>query len=335
MKVRLDILRKRFTFLVVPDSHHEVRKFQLSGYALAALCAVLLLIAGSALAMLLMRTDDAARIHALSSKLALASDTYSATLTDKEQAIETLQAELLRLSENAAAVEQRLAELDRLEAELQEIANIALPGEEYASKAVQATATQEEADGHVGGESLPVTDSALQALLDRTSVSLDTLMNDAHELQHRLELTGAEAQEKLRLLEITPTLWPTASTRVTSVFGMRRDPFSGKPALHNGIDMAGRSGDPIYAAAEGTVAESAYNKSRGQYIVIKHASGLKSVYMHLKRRFAEAGSQVKQGQKIGELGSTGRSTGPHLHFEIWKNDTPVDPRPYLNTREEE
>jgi len=335
MKLRLDILRKRFTFLVVPDSHHEVRKFQLRGYSLAAIGAALLIVAGSALAMLLLRTDDAARIHALSSKLAHASDAYSATLSDKEQAIETLQSELLRLSENAAAAQQRLAELDQLEAELQEIANIALPGEENASKAVQAEAQAEEANGHVGGESLPVTESALQALLDRTSVSLHTVMNDAHELQHRLELTGAEAQEKLRLLEITPTLWPTESTRVTSVFGVRRDPFSGKPALHNGIDMAGPSGDPIYAAAAGKVVESAYNKSRGQYIVIKHPSGLKSAYMHLRKRYVEAGSQVKQGQKIGELGSTGRSTGPHLHFEIWKNDAPVDPRPYLITREEE
>jgi len=335
MKLRLDMLRKRFTFLVVPDSHHEVRKFQLSGYSIAAVGTVLLLIAGSALAMLFLRTDDAARIHALSSRLAHASDAYTATLSDKEEAIETLQAELLRLSENAATVEQRLAELDRLEAELQEIANIALPGEEHAAKTVQATTTMEATDRHVGGESLPVTESALQALLDRTSVSLDALMNDTHELQARLELTGAEAQEKLRLLEITPTLWPTESTRVTSVFGVRRDPFSGKPALHNGIDMAGPSGDPIYAAAAGKVVESAYNKSRGQYIVIKHPSGLKSAYMHLRKRLVEAGSGVKQGEQIGELGSTGRSTGPHLHFEIWNNDTPVDPRPYLITREEE
>jgi murein DD-endopeptidase MepM/ murein hydrolase activator NlpD len=335
MKLWRGILRKRFTFLVVPDSHHEVRKFQLRGYTLAALCAMFLLIAGSALTMLLLRTDDAARISELHDKLAHASDTYSDALTDKEQAIETLQAELLRLSENAATVEQRLAELDQLESELQSIANIALPGEKNAAKAAQAPVSQDDADGHVGGESLPVTESALQSLLDETSVSLDTLMDDTEALQHRLEATASVAQEKLRLLAITPTLWPTTSTRVTSVFGVRRDPFSGKPALHNGIDMAGRTGDPIYAAADGKVIESAYTRSRGQYIVLSHPSGLKSVYMHLRKRHVDPGMQVKQGDEIGELGSTGRSTGPHLHYEIWKNDTPVDPRPYLDTREEE
>ena len=143
--------------------------------------------------------------------------------------------------------------------------------------------------------------------------------------------------ERLRRLEADalPSAWPTRSRQVTSPYGYRRDPLTGELAFHDGIDISGRKGDPVYAAGDGTVEETGYDSTRGRYIVIAHRGGLRSRYYHLSAVEAEPGDQVKRGERIGALGSSGRSTGPHLHFAVEADGESVSPLDYLELVKED
>ena len=117
----------------------------------------------------------------------------------------------------------------------------------------------------------------------------------------------------------------SAKYRLTSRFGPRADPFSGARSNHTGIDMACPTGTPISATASGTVAFTGVNPVFGNYVIIKHANGYQSLYGHMSMIIAKKGQRVSQGTRIGLVGSTGYSTGPHLHFTVYKNGKLVDP----------
>ena len=126
-----------------------------------------------------------------------------------------------------------------------------------------------------------------------------------------------------------PQVMPTQMARMTSGFGYRSDPFTGTAAMHSGLDFGGRLGEPILAAAAGRVVFAGTKGGYGQTVEIAHGNGLLTRYAHLSGFTARAGQQVAAGQQIGMLGSTGRSTGPHLHFEVRLNGRAIDPRPML------
>ena len=116
----------------------------------------------------------------------------------------------------------------------------------------------------------------------------------------------------------------------SSGYGWRRDPFTGQRTMHDGVDFVADSGTPIKAAAGGIVVYSDIHAGYGNMIEVDHGNGLVSRYAHASKRLAKEGDVVLRGQKIGEVGSTGRSTGPHLHFEVLLNGTPQNPTRYLN-----
>ncbi len=117
--------------------------------------------------------------------------------------------------------------------------------------------------------------------------------------------------------------------RKTSDFGYRNHPIYGQVLQHNGVDLSADTGTAIYAAYKGTVVVSTYNSSAGNYIMIDHGSGLMTVYMHCSKLLVSVGETVSKGQTIGLVGSTGNSTGPHLHFSVRLNGSYVDPKPYI------
>lgn len=125
-----------------------------------------------------------------------------------------------------------------------------------------------------------------------------------------------------------PSLWPVVG-RITSSFGEREDPFNGEGAFHTGIDIATSYGDPVRAAADGVVLKAAFGNGYGREIVVDHGSGIQTLYGHLSGFAVTAGEQVKRGQVIGYVGTSGHSTGPHLHYEVRIRDTPVNPHKYL------
>ncbi|MCF2669282.1 MULTISPECIES: murein hydrolase activator EnvC family protein [Lachnospiraceae] len=118
-------------------------------------------------------------------------------------------------------------------------------------------------------------------------------------------------------------------TYISSEFGYREQPIAGASTNHKGMDFAAPIGTPIYAAASGTVTSASYSGNAGNMIVINHGNGLQTYYMHCNSMYVRAGQTVSKGQNIGAVGSTGNSSGPHLHFQVMQNGTPVNPRNYL------
>ena len=132
-------------------------------------------------------------------------------------------------------------------------------------------------------------------------------------------------------LAAMPSGKPTAAPMLTSSFGYRRDPFNGRAAMHSGLDFKGATGTPIYAASKGRVTFVGRKGGYGNTVEITHGNGLMTRYAHMSKFDAKVGQQVLPGQTIGAIGSTGRSTGPHLHFEVRINNRAVNPRTFLET----
>lgn len=126
--------------------------------------------------------------------------------------------------------------------------------------------------------------------------------------------------------------WPVAKGYVSSSFGMRKDPFNGRFRKHRGIDIAGPTGTKVMTIADGTVIHSGRNGGYGRMIEIEHANKLRSRYAHLSATLVKKGQRVSRGDVIGRVGSSGRSTGPHLHLEVLKNNKNVNPLSYLTKR---
>lgn len=116
---------------------------------------------------------------------------------------------------------------------------------------------------------------------------------------------------------------------VTSRFGHREDPVNGKEGYHTGVDLRGGNGQNIIATADGIVTRAFFNGSYGRYIEIDHGNGYITKFAHMKKLLVKRGDQVKRGQSIGTVGSSGRSTGPHLHYEVCLNDKPVNPGKFM------
>ena len=132
-----------------------------------------------------------------------------------------------------------------------------------------------------------------------------------------------------RALAAIPTAMPAASMMMSSGFGYRSDPFTGGGAMHAGLDFKGPVGTPILAAAKGTVVLAGFNGGYGKTIEIRHANGLVTRYAHLSGLNVRRGQMVERGVQIGRMGSTGRSTGSHLHFEVRLNGQAINPRKFL------
>ncbi|HEY0431720.1 MAG TPA: M23 family metallopeptidase [Pyrinomonadaceae bacterium] len=165
-----------------------------------------------------------------------------------------------------------------------------------------------------GGPALPLDANGLAAL--------EAKMN-------QLERNLKAYESVLRERGYTPSVWPVVG-KLESGFGGRRNPFGGSSyEFHSGQDIDAASGDPVVAGASGKVAFVGWQNGYGQLVVIDHGGGLTSRYGHLSHIDIEAGKTVERGQFIGRVGSTGRSTGPHLHYEIRINDQPVNPLQYL------
>ncbi len=175
-----------------------------------------------------------------------------------------------------------------------------------------------------------------QGLLDQSEALQSELMTEI--AQKQKELQAAQYKEELAKMALqgknppSDSKWiePVSGYTITSPFGYRKAPTKGASTYHQGIDMACPSGTPIYASRSGTVTKASYQAGgAGYYVSISHGDGFASIYMHMTRYVVSAGQSVTQGQLIGYVGSTGISTGPHLHFGISYGGTYVNPMAYL------
>jgi murein DD-endopeptidase MepM/ murein hydrolase activator NlpD len=129
-------------------------------------------------------------------------------------------------------------------------------------------------------------------------------------------------------ISFTPTLWPVIG-RITGTFGERLDPFSGEGAFHTGVDLSSQYGDGVRAAADGVVTHATLHAGYGRLVIVDHGFGVATWYGHLSSFTAATGMRVKRGDLIGYVGVSGRTTGPHVHYEVRINGAPVNPMRYL------
>lgn len=148
----------------------------------------------------------------------------------------------------------------------------------------------------------------------------------------------ADAMSRMEFLERSlltiPSGQPTGSPMLTSSYGYRRDPFNGHAAFHAGLDFPGRYGQPINAAADGKVSYVGQRQGYGNVVEVEHGNGIMTRYAHLSGFASRVGQKIARGDTIGRMGSTGRSTGTHLHFEVRLNGQAVNPRPFLEARKD-
>jgi murein DD-endopeptidase MepM/ murein hydrolase activator NlpD len=163
----------------------------------------------------------------------------------------------------------------------------------------------------------------LQAALS----DLDQLTNQRTDVMTVIESRLFE--QKIKKLMV-PTELPVKDVSLGSTFGWRIDPFNGRSALHTGLDFPADVGTPIYAAAGGVVVTQEFHPQYGNVIEVNHGNDLITRYAHSSRVFVKKGDLIKRGQKIAEVGTTGRSTGAHLHFEVLVQGVPQDPQKFLN-----
>ncbi|RJO74049.1 MAG: M23 family peptidase [Myxococcales bacterium] len=160
------------------------------------------------------------------------------------------------------------------------------------------------------------------------SKEIDRLLSIALEREKELAELGNFLEDQKLLLSHTPSIWPTEGW-MTSVFGYRQSPFTSAKIFHEGLDIANNIGTPVYAPADGTIIFTGDRGGYGHTLVINHGFGLTTRYAHLSSFKVEIGARVKRGDIVGTLGNTGRSTGPHLHYEVRLNNIPQDPRRYI------
>jgi murein DD-endopeptidase MepM/ murein hydrolase activator NlpD len=177
-----------------------------------------------------------------------------------------------------------------------------------------------------GGPYLPLQHPSL-AQLDQTLGAMEQLAE-----QHGDVFTLAESrlfESRLKALMV-PNTRPV-DAEVGSGFGFRADPFTGRSALHTGLDFAADPGTPIFAAAGGVVTSTDYHAQYGNLLEVDHGNGLTTRYAHTQRILVKAGDLVKRGQQVALVGSTGRSTGPHLHFEVLVDGVMQNPAKFLTS----
>ena len=173
--------------------------------------------------------------------------------------------------------------------------------------------------------SSPVSEADIQ-------VKIAELIEQIELRTERLSSVEASLLQQTVLKDMLPNRSPVQVAFNSSSFGWRLDPFNGHKAFHEGLDFTANAGTAIYAAAGGIVSFADQTPDYGNIVKIEHGAGLETRYAHASRLFVRNGQRVEKGEKIAEVGSTGRSTGPHLHYEIRLNGNALDPRKYLSAR---
>lgn len=309
-KIRV-ILPKKYTILVIPEGTHRVKRFSLH----ALVFPFIFLLLASALGLV-------GYMYVEYRTMAAAMPNYQAVRQQAQHQSFQLGELSVQLEDFKEQLDQvrsfndKLRELSRLDTKLagamQEVEAPGLGGPE----------------GNRSGAGIKIVSSAHERQIMAMSRELDQLRTESeNELRMQQELVKF-LQQRRSILQATPSIWPTRGL-VTSGYGQRNSPWSGKMAHHRGLDIAAPIGTPVKAPADGVVTFSDYDGAYGRTIVITHGYGMTTRYAHLSASSVTVGQQVKRGELIGKVGNTGRSTGPHLHYEVHLSGVPTNPRNYL------
>lgn len=301
---------KTFTVMIVPKSNEETYNFELSHRFVFWGGVFLIAFFISAVSMVYSLRQTRAQL-----------DSYHALLSENRQQ----QEHILFLAKQTQSLNEQLASVRDLDTSIRVMMDLDVPASEPVSLAagVGSLAVGSDIRGStvVQGTSLAATLLRTQQTIEQIRESIPETEDSLKDLENKVQLQRAKEMA-------TPSIRPTNGT-ITSGFGYRRSPFGVAREFHTGIDISAPRGTQIYAAATGTVVMATYSGGYGNVIFIDHGFGFSTVYAHLSRIDVKVGQAVTKGQSIGLVGSTGRSTAPHLHYEVRVNGTAVNPYSYL------
>lgn len=301
--------------IIVNKNHAQARSFTLGGWTRAFLSVCLLGIPTfvGAWGYSWLVSDEREGFFASDTKAWM--DILSAQETEIEQERETSEAQVAALTSKMAELQARLMRLDALGEKLTSAAN--LDQGEFDFSQVPA----------LGGPSQSSPD-ALYSTPDFFAV-IDHLSEQVDSREQQLNTIESLLANRSLLEETLVSGAPVKNAWMTSRFGYRTDPFTGKREFHSGLDFAAPTGSKVSTVAAGVVNWSGRHPEYGNMVEVKHGDGVVTRYAHNKSNLVKAGDVVKKGQIIALSGSTGRSTAPHVHFEVYKNGRVVDPASYI------
>lgn len=232
------------------------------------------------------------------------------------------EAQLELFAERLAGFKQQMAKLKDFNHRLRVLANLEKPKENSDPFGVGGP------EGAGGGPGIRLSSTARERLLQAMQRDLDRLAVDSETEQAVQRQLAEFLRERRSILACTPSIWPVKGW-VTSGFGYRNSPFTNKRQFHAGIDISTRTGTPIVAPADGVVSFSGREGGYGRMVVINHGHGMMTRFGHLHKISVKVGDKIARGQLVGTVGSTGRTTGPHLHYEVLLSGVPTNPRNYF------
>jgi murein DD-endopeptidase MepM/ murein hydrolase activator NlpD len=311
------VKNRSITLMIVPDAHAQVKRIQVRRDLLYG-ALVLMLGAVAALGALVVHYS-----YVVGQVL------EARSLREENDSLRGRIGELSGMVDN---VDERLAQLQRFDDKLRAMTSLHDDSRglamgplktPYAAGGSQSIGADPFSTPVIGDD--PATRHLRDALLDSR---LEGLAFEANrQLSSLTELVDYfTAQDEL--LASTPSVWPAAGW-VTSGFGVRDDPYTGERVMHLGVDVSAREGTHVVAPASGVVVYEGQRGAYGNMVAIDHGNGLVTHYAHLSRTLVTVGDQVKRGQHIGNVGNTGRSTGPHLHYEVRAGGVPVNPKRFI------
>lgn len=233
---------------------------------------------------------------------------------------DTMKKEFATVSQDVVALQKLLNEMRSMEANIRKQANL----DEGTNSAGDSSLTSLSDKPNRSDKPNKITTLSIQ----ESKRTLNELKKETPEQYKKFENLLGQIQAKNEKIAHTPSIYPTFG-RVTSKFGYRRDPMNRRTAFHRGYDIANRANTPIYATANGVVILARYNGGYGRQVKIDHGNGLITTYSHMRRLAVEAGQEVEKGQVVGYMGTTGKSTGNHLHYEVLLNGANVNPADYF------
>lgn len=291
--------KKKFTFMIVPNSTGKIRQFTISYTAIAASIS-------SSIATILILGFFSSQFFYSNQNLTNA----QRELASLKEENESQKNQITYFLSKSKEVEYRIERLSELEKKILEAVNIGGGSEEELSSVVSRS------------------DYRDFSPWDMDQVDIDVIDNIINGQNKDIESLVKGIENQLQTLEAIPNLRP-APGRISSPFGERLSPVTRRREFHRGIDIANSTNTNIVAAASGVVTFSAYNGSYGNMVLISHGNGYSTIYAHNRENLVEVGDKVRKGDVIAKMGSTGRSTGPHVHFEIRKNGEPINPKDLL------
>jgi murein DD-endopeptidase MepM/ murein hydrolase activator NlpD len=302
------LAKKSYTLIVVSDHNAPVKRYHIQKAFLVQLGAGVLLLVGMALG---------ATVHYFQ----VAKDAAENRILREENL--TMRSQLKSVRER---IEHIGSTLDRVERFDQKLRAVTLLSDPQRNLAMGPTETQP-------GTTAPTSDTQFTQLTTQETPNalmgrLDKLSAEATRQEQSLQELQAYFQDQKSLLASTPSVWP-ARGWVTSDFGQRLDPYTAERVMHQGLDIAAPHGKEVYAPSDGTVVFAGLEGGYGNVLVIDHGYGIKTRYGHLSRLMVKAGDKIKRGALIAAVGNTGRSTGPHLHYEVRVNGIPQNPRKFI------